>query len=679
MNRQQLHALAENCTTGLEGDPELKLDAQAELLSHLEAAADIHRAGGKSEEESCNLAATSFGSPLDVAADLANANRNRMRWRALARLAAHALLVPAALATVWFSLPFFGLMAMQNMRGLAGSGGATSRMESLFRKKTLRHLREDQRLILFGDTTRATPAEQQRALWEKDPTNRLFYGNYITHLNGFTTYATDTVSVIQLESALREGQRLDPDNARYNYLLAASMLRRAADVRWNERVTGSTNTECRLVIRDRQLLDAAMVEFLKGQDKPVLMTYGKEMLTLRLSLLRPSDSLAERIWKLGMTAGILLPDVSGMRHLARAGILYGEQLVAEGRKAEAMPFLHSWYPLSQKVFSNSFTLIETLVGFAIVKTGQEKAPVILEAAGELEQAAAMRIQTAALLAPKERWDGQRQAFQNAADTTVRQAGVLMALLLPALSEPLPSARELAIGRLTECVVAEQAGLACCLAGFALLMFGMLAATLRWRWVRGAASAPLLLFPCWRQLGLLLLYAVVIPVGAYYLYTRHSGLSGCNMPMPTRFLVIAIELGVLAAVILCIAVLLSVRHTWQRCRELGIAVPANVSAIKLIAITLAPFGLLVWLLRGRNEGLFRGSVARSLVPVFAFVVILLGLVSAPYLRASERSLVRQDPLTSCVERGEGFTDVETRLTKRLRQEVLSVFDHQSPRP
>jgi hypothetical protein len=150
-------------------------------------------------------------------------------------------------------------------------------------------------------------------------------------------------------------------------------------------------------------------------------------------------------------------------------------------------------------------------------------------------------------------------------------------------------------------------------------------------------------------------------------------------MPTRFLVIAIELGALSAVILCIAVLLSVRHTWRRCRELGIAVPANVSAIKLIAITLAPFGLLVWLLRGRNEGLFRGSVARSLVPVFAFVVILLGLVSAPYLRASERSLVRQDPLTSCVERGEGFTDVETRLTKRLQREVLSVFDLQSPRP
>jgi hypothetical protein len=674
MNRQQIHTLVENSTAGLEGDTELRLDAQAELLSHLEATADIHRAEGKSDEESLDLAAKSFGSPLDVASDLADANRSRMKWRALARLTAQALLVPAAIATVWFSLPFFGLAAWQSISICE----VTSRMESLFIKKMFRHLTDDQSLILFGDTSRATPAEQQRAIWEKDPTNRLYYGNYITHLISATSAATDAVSTVQLEAAFREGERLDPDNARYNYLLADSMLRRAADVRWNEPAPGSTNKESRLVIRDRQLLDAAMAEFLKGQNKPVLMTYGKEMMALRMALLPPSASLVERIQKIAMAAGILLPDLSKMRPLARAGIMYGEQLVAEGRKPEAMPFLHAWHPLSQKVFSNSFTLIETLVGFAIVSTGQEKAPTILEAAGEPEQAAATRLQTAALLAPKEQWDRRRKAIHDGAEAAIREGSVLMAMLLPA-GEPLPSARELAFGRLTECVVAEQAGLACCLAGFVLLMFGMLVATLRWRWVRGFASAPLLLLPSWRQLGLLLVYAVVIPVGAYYLYTRHSGLSGCNMPLPMRFWVIALELGVLAAVILCIAVPMSVRRTWGRCRELGIAVPANVSAIKLIAIALVPFGLLVWLLRGRNEGLFRGSVARSLIPVFALVVILLGLTSAPYLRANESSLVRQDTLTSSVERGEGFTDMETRLVKRLQQEVLAVFDLQSRKP
>jgi hypothetical protein len=73
------------------------------------------------------------------------------------------------------------------------------------------------------------------------------------------------------------------------------------------------------------------------------------------------------------------------------------------------------------------------------------------------------------------------------------------------------------------------------------------------------------------------------------------------------------------------------------------------------------------------------VARSLIPVFALVVILLGLTSVPYLRASESSLVRQDTLTSSTERGEGFTDMETRLVKRLQQEVLAVFDLQSRKP
>ncbi len=679
MNRRQIQALVENSTAGLEGDPELKLDAQAELLSHLEAAADTHRAEGKSEEESLELAAKSFGSPLDVAADLANANRSRMRLRAFARLAAQALLVPAALATAWFSLPFFGLAAMGNLNGLAGLGGNATRLESWHRQKTMRTLTDDQRLIVFGDTTRSTPAEQQRAIWEKDPTNRLYYAHYITHLVSGSHTVTDAVAFARLENALREGERLDPDNARYNYLLADAMLNRAAEVRWAQATEGSTNKEFRLVIRDRGLLDAAMAEFRKAQDKPVLMTYSHEMLALRMSILPTSRNLASRIGKIGMAAGVLLPDMSKMRNLARASILYGECLALEGRNTEAVPYLEAWQPLSRKVFGNSFTLIETLVGFAIVGTARDKAPAILEAMGEPERAAELRARTAAVMAPKERWDIQRKALSDRDNELKRDAGILMSLLLPAIGEPMPTARELSFGRLIECVIVEQVGLSFCLVVFVLLMFGMLAAALRWRWVKGFASAPLLLLPSWRKLGSMLLWAVVVPVGAYYLYTRFSGVSACNLPIPARFAGIAVELAVLTAVILCTAVLLSVRHTWRRCRDLGVAVPANVSAAKLIALTLIPLGLPVWLLRGRNEGLFRGSVARSLVPVFAFVVILLGLVSAPYLRASERSLVRQDPLTSCVERGEGFTDVETRLNQRLRQEVLSVFDLQSPRP
>ena len=77
-------------------DPELRLDVRAELASHIEELTASFQAEGKTPEESVELALKAFGSPADIAGDLAAANRGRMRLRALARLAARALLVPAA-------------------------------------------------------------------------------------------------------------------------------------------------------------------------------------------------------------------------------------------------------------------------------------------------------------------------------------------------------------------------------------------------------------------------------------------------------------------------------------------------------------------------------------------------------------------------------------------------------
>ena len=155
--------------------------------------------------------------------------------------------------------------------------------------------------------------------------------------------------------------------------------------------------------------------------------------------------------------------------------------------------------------------------------------------------------------------------------------------------------------------------------------------------------------------------------------RTWALAGREMSLRPGIFFIVAELLVLSAVILCASVVMSVRHTWRRCRELGIAVPPNVSAGKLIGITLVPLGLFVWLMRGRGEGLFRGSVARSLIPVFAGVVVLLGVTAAPYLKSDEQWLIERDPMFTSIERGEGFTTLETRLVNRLRQEVMAAYE------
>jgi hypothetical protein len=61
-------------------------------------------------------------------------------------------------------------------------------------------------------------------------------------------------------------------------------------------------------------------------------------------------------------------------------------------------------------------------------------------------------------------------------------------------------------------------------------------------------------------------------------------------------------------------------------------------------------------------LFRLTVARSMVPLLASVAIIVGLLAQPHLNAREARLVAIDGLGDG-----GFTDVETRVTERLKSE------------
>ena len=97
MTNQSFEDLAKEAAAGLKSDPELFLDVKQELHSHLEDKAQYFASQGKSEEESAELSRQSFGSPMDVAAELVDANRQRMKLRGLLRLAVGALVVPLAI------------------------------------------------------------------------------------------------------------------------------------------------------------------------------------------------------------------------------------------------------------------------------------------------------------------------------------------------------------------------------------------------------------------------------------------------------------------------------------------------------------------------------------------------------------------------------------------------------
>ncbi len=523
-------------------------------------------------------------------------------------------------------------------------------------------------LILHGDEERSSEAERQKAIWESDTANLMYYGNYITALIVEMKSSKDTNGTELFEKELRYGERLDSDNARYNYLLASLMLEQACDIK------NIDKGWCELVIKDRGLLDKAMAEFLKGQSKPVWKTYAFEMMRLRFSLMRMSRNLSEKGEKIGWLADLQLPDLGKMRQLSKASVLYGQQLLAENRKAEAIPFLEACEPLFVKIINDSFTLVEQMTGASMMDICKAHAIPLMEGAGENERAREMKIRADLLLQPIVEYYARWKLTKNSNEPLrlLQRGGVLTCVFAPVYLSGLPTNEDLAFERWTEYVIMERICMIGFLRLFLLLMPAMLLITLRWRISGKFSTSPILILPRGIIVVRILLFSVVIPLSLYILYTRFSGLSSHEYSISYSYLWFAIELTVLAWVITFLSALLLVLHIYHRCRSLGIQVPARVSVLKLAIITLIPFGLLVWLSRGKKEGLFRGTVARSMIPVFAGVVILIGTTTGPYFPWSERRLVENDPVTSPVERGEGFTRMEVLEVQRLKKRFLNAM-------
>ena len=65
--------------------------------------------------------------------------------------------------------------------------------------------------------------------------------------------------------------------------------------------------------------------------------------------------------------------------------------------------------------------------------------------------------------------------------------------------------------------------------------------------------------------------------------------------------------------------------------------------------------------------YYGSLARTLLPATAMVVIVLNVVAQPYLFHTERHLIAADTIMD-IDPGGGFTAIETRLVHRLQTEM-----------
>jgi hypothetical protein len=704
-------------TAGLRHDRELQLDVQAELRSHLEERQLAAEAAGLATAAAAGEAVRAMGPAAGLASELELANRSRMRLRALVRLAAQWLLAPLAVAVAvltsdWHAFKLIGVVSALS--------DAESSVEGFFTDQ--RNLTPDQRLVLDGDKTRPTRLEQQKAIWERWPTNKVYLHNYVTHLlNDYQMLgATPADQYSALRSEIETLRPIDPGNARFDFILAGKLLEEAVESESREvEGPGGKKTEYDFTVKDPAKLDEAMALFKGGLSKPDYRRYNREMAVERLAIMGKPTSMLQQISQIGMLAGVLLPDLAHMRKLHRAAVFYGERLANEGRREEAWVYLDSYRSFVPLFTSDSFTLIDVLVAGAIAGYAEDRVPAIYEKMGDPASAKRARAETARLAAPVKEWKARRRAAEelHESETLLMQhASVLAALLLPAIGE-FPTLEELAPSRLIEYVVAE--GFA--LAALSLTLFcGMLLcgfAAFYYRRMRDGGDCTLLLLPEPGEVVALLGLGVLAPLIGYYLVTRWLPWAGRDLSLLYGGVPFAAQLVVLFIAMLGFLGALAARFVRRRCRELLLPVPPPAPfawrvfagvMLALLAIPAVTWGAwfkpddyplavmagvfavmllvpgmawAVWRLvrevdYGRSCAAYYGSLARTLLPVIALALILVNVSSRPYLRMAERRLLQSDTLMGPDPFG-GFTSIESRLVHRLIAEMTKAAEGMDP--
>ena len=734
----QTQKLIDDATAGLRHDPELRMDVQKELLTHLEQAAKDFRAEGREDAE--EQARKTFGSPLELAAELLDGNRRRLRLRALARLFAQALLVPlAVLAALYLGYggiarlsvllrnPFFGFFESLNLSIPSPPG-------SFF--PTQRQMNAKFNSLDKSQAFSSGYHVHLRRLWEQhrqEPDAREYYGYYagfiqpeLRHprfrLRSFTlpgvpvitprTTSTPSNSeearaFTKFEEEMRLGERVDPDNALYHLKLANAYLRDgllAKSEKTQELQPGESSDN----LYDPLLVDLGVAEVHAMLQKPVLTTYSMAMIRRRDASLPPAK-LSEG-YQLHSATGILefLPILSEERALARRIPGCIRLLIKQGRMDEANYLLENWWLYPKQLTRGSHTLIDLLSVNAIIKSLGTEVADINQSLGHSAEADRVRQDvtrlTAAIEAQKKfiknRAVSERDLRQHGAFLANRYVGNIMIGFYPSIAEMRPA-------RLYEYTMLEEFATSLAMLLLAVLMLTAAVTSFAWlRTLRERGAVPLLLLPDWRESARIVLLGLVLPLAAYVLYSRLP-IGGRDYGLYTNWPRFLAEMVLMLGILLYLPKRLMRTTVRRRCRELDISLPKPGFSLPklappLVKLALQGFMLIITVIMaatmltmmfddtvfdemyGRTAGfaidtlvvlinlgsavlffiliirsvnrirqmvkarvptdnfaLYRGTLARSLIPLYAAAVILLGGLAQPLLLQQEARWLRQD--------------------------------------
>lgn len=218
--KDKLKQLLDNCTTGLIGDTELRLDVQAELKNHIEERIAEEQENGADKEKSLETALKAFGEAPEIADSIVSANKKRMNLRAKIRIAAMYLIVPFSISGALFSLDFDIFYPTdifpQFDRGTPlQSKGLNQLLKDTFGIFRPEKYTNDEKLILYGAANEKDRVKKQKAICDRFPENKIYMGNYISSLLGIRGAGPiDSEKGQEFIRELRNAEKLEPENGR---------------------------------------------------------------------------------------------------------------------------------------------------------------------------------------------------------------------------------------------------------------------------------------------------------------------------------------------------------------------------------------------------------------------------------------------------------------------------------
>lgn len=149
-------------------------------------------------------------------------------------------------------------------------------------------LNTEQRLLLFGDTSKTDPAERYKALWTSDPENPAFFADYALHYID----EHDRLPSDFLETA----DKLDPDNAWFT-VVAAGVTAKNSVKRNRLSPRDPKDTAPGYTILDQSRMDEAVELLKEAARKSRFESYQQSLMAERIAHLPPRTDFSSQLSK----------------------------------------------------------------------------------------------------------------------------------------------------------------------------------------------------------------------------------------------------------------------------------------------------------------------------------------------------------------------------------------------